>query len=97
MHCNERLYAASGYYSLSRILSEFSEVMQQPAHLQIVSQGEFKSLLPPAAAQDLLENWLLLETPGYYGGADISESLLLLEDKPTTWKQFVAQNIGKWL
>lgn len=59
-------------------------------------QEVFKSFLPPAVAQEMLENMLLLEDPGYYGGADLSESLALLEEKPTTWRDFVAKNKDKF-
>ena len=69
----------------------------KPAHLNTVSQDSFKAVFPPIAAQELLENWLLLETPGYYGGADLKESLSLLDEKPVSWKDFVAQNKEKWL
>jgi hypothetical protein len=38
---------------------------------------------------------LLLNDAGYYGGADVSESLRLVDQKPTTWKEYVAANKGK--
>ncbi|POR33138.1 NmrA-like family domain-containing protein 1 [Tolypocladium paradoxum] len=94
---NKRIYAATDYYSPARLLSEFSEVMDKPARANTVSHDTFKSFFSPPAAQEILENWLLLESPGYYGGADLSESLALLDEKPTSWKDFVAQNKAKWL
>lgn len=48
-------------------------------------------------AQELLETVLLLEDPGYYDGADLSESLKLLSEEPTSLKAFVQANIDKWL
>jgi hypothetical protein len=39
---------------------------------------------------------ILLEDPGYYGDADLKESLDLLDEKPVTWKEFVEQNRSKW-
>lgn len=62
-----------------------------------VPQDAFKSALPPAIAQELLENILLFEDVGYYGGADLTESLALLDEKPTTWEAFVEKNKAKWL
>lgn len=44
----------------------------------------------------MLENMLLLEDPGYYGGESLASSLALLDQKPTAWKEFVAKNRGKW-
>jgi hypothetical protein len=44
-----------------------------------------------------MENMLLLQDPGYYAGADLTESLQLLgPDKPTTWKAYVEENKSKW-
>ncbi|PHH86947.1 hypothetical protein CDD83_9546 [Cordyceps sp. RAO-2017] len=92
----KRIYAATDYYSPSRLISEFGTAMGKPAKAQPVSQDTFKSFMPPAAGQELLENWLLLESPGYYGGADLAESLALLDEKPTSWKEFVESNKATW-
>lgn len=68
----------------------------KPAQAVHISDDEFKSFLPPAAAQELLENMKLLEGPGYYAGESLEPSLALLEEKPTTWKEFVEKNRQKW-
>lgn len=57
----------------------------------------YKSFLPAPAAEELMENMLLLQEPGYYAGADLKDSLELLgQDKPTSWKAFVEENKEKW-
>jgi hypothetical protein len=62
-----------------------------------VPHDVFKSFLSEAVAQELLENMLLFQDPGYYGGADLKESLGQLGgDVPTSWKAFVEKNKGKW-
>ena len=94
---NKQIYEAADYYSPARMLSEFSEVIGKPARVNTVSHETFKSFLPPGGAQELLENFLLLQSPGYYAGADLSESLSLLDEKPVSWKEFVTQNKAKWL
>lgn len=91
------VYAATEYYSPQRLVSEFSEILGKPANVVQVPNETFKSFLPPQVAQEMLENMLLLEDPGYYGGADLAESLSMLEEKPTTWKEFVEANKEKWL
>lgn len=48
-------------------------------------------------AQELLENMLLFDDVGYYGGADLTESLSLLDERPTSWREFVEKNKAKWL
>ncbi|UNI24963.1 hypothetical protein JDV02_010676 [Purpureocillium takamizusanense] len=99
----KHIYAATDYYSPQRILSELASTCGGPsaasaARIQHVPQDVFKSFLNPGVAQEMLENMLLLEDPGYYAGADLSESLALLgeEDKPTTWADFVARNRDRW-
>ena len=71
--------------------------MGKPAAFAQIPAETFKSFLPQPVAQELLENMLLLEDPGYYGGADLSESLEMLSEHPTTWKEFVQANKAKWL
>lgn len=68
----------------------------KPAAFKQIPDDLFKSFLPEAIAQELLENMLLLEEPGYYAGADLAESLALLDEKPTTWRDFLAANKAKW-
>lgn len=92
----QNILAATEYLSPDQVVSQFSEVMGKPASFQQITGDAYKSFLPAPAAQELLENMLLLENPGYFAGADLAESLALLDEKPTTWKEFVAANKGKW-
>ncbi|KAM5341361.1 hypothetical protein ACJ41O_014392 [Fusarium nematophilum] len=94
---NKRIYAATDYYSPNRIISEFSEVVGKPASFTQIPSEAFKSFLSPAVADEMLENMLLLEDPGYYAKADLKESLDLVDDKPTTWKEFVGKYKAKWV
>lgn len=93
---NKRIFAATDYYSPNRIISEFSEVIGKPANFNQVPAEVFESFLPAPVAKELTENMMLLEDPGYYGDADLKESLDLLDEKPVTWKEFVEQNRSKW-
>ena len=43
-------------------------------------------------AEEFLENHLFIENPGYYNGASLNESLDLLEEKSTTWKEFLKKS-----
>ncbi|OJD23945.1 hypothetical protein ACJ73_04697 [Blastomyces percursus] len=83
------IYEATDYYTPSRIVSEFTEVTGYPAKVVQITPEQYKSFMPPHAAQEFLENHQLLEGPGYFGGASLGESLALLEQKPTSWKAFV--------
>ncbi|KAK7428138.1 hypothetical protein QQZ08_005377 [Neonectria magnoliae] len=96
-YLGKRIYAATEYYTPARIAHEFSEVIGVPASFVQIPTETFKSYLPAPIAQEMLENILLLEDPGYYAGADLTESLALLEEAPTSWKSFVARHKEKWL
>lgn len=46
-------------------------------------------------AEEMLENHLFIESPGYYAGRSLKESHDLLEEdgfKPTSWKAFLEAN-----
>lgn len=95
-HSGKQILAATNYYTPEQLVTEFSEVMGKPAKFAKISEDTYKSFLPEPIAQEMLENMLLLEEPGYYAGADLKESLGLLDEKPTTWKAFVEKNKAKW-
>ncbi|KAK9477273.1 hypothetical protein V1514DRAFT_283464 [Lipomyces japonicus] len=98
---DKNIFEASEYYTPSRIVTEFTEVTGKKASWVQVSAEQYKSTLPPAFAQEFLENHLLLEGPGYYGarfrtGSGLSDSLSILEQRPTTWKEFVVKNESRF-
>ena len=92
----KQIYEAADYYSPSRIVSEFTEVTGKKASWMQIPEDKWKSFLPAAAAQELLENHQLLEGPGYYAGADLKESISLLNEAPTSWKEFVKKNAAQF-
>ncbi len=92
----KRVYAATSYYTPKQIMSEFSGVIGKPASFMELPEDVFKSFLPPPVAQELLENQLLCEDPGYYAGAELKESLSFVNGTPTTWKEFAEANKAKW-
>lgn len=91
------IYAATEYYTPKRLIAEFGEVLGQPAGFVQIPGDTFKTFLPPPVAQELLENMYLLEDPGYYAGADLGETLRMLDEQPISWKRFVEDNKSKWL
>lgn len=93
-YAGKRIHAATDYYSPSRIVAEFKEASGKEARFVQVPVDVFKGFLPPPVAQELTENMLLLEDPGYYAGAKLSHEDL--EEKPTAWKDFVKANKDKW-
>lgn len=91
----KRIFAATDYYTPERILAEFEEATGKKTSFVQLSAEQYKSslsLLPGFMAEELLENHLFMEDPGYFNGASLQESLDLLEDRPTTWKKFVRKS-----
>ncbi|QDS76714.1 hypothetical protein FKW77_000949 [Venturia effusa] len=88
----KQILAATDYYPVTRIISEFEEVTGKKLAYQQVTNEQYKSFLPDFMAEEMLENHLLIESPGYYNGMDLKESLNALSEKPTTWKEFVKAN-----
>lgn len=85
-----RIYAATDYYSPSRMVAEFAEVTGHKAQAVQIPAETFKSFMSPSVAQEMLENILLLGDVGYFDGEDLGPSLALLDEKPIEWKEFVA-------
>jgi uncharacterized protein YbjT (DUF2867 family) len=94
----KRIYATSGYLSPKEIVAQFAEVTGEKAVFVQVPGDVFKSFIPEAIAEEILETMLLVEDPGYYGDADVTESIALLGDeKPVSWKEYVEKNKAIWI
>ncbi|RAR16226.1 family transcriptional regulator [Stemphylium lycopersici] len=87
-----RIYGAVDYYTAERVLAELEEVTGKKTNYVQVSAETYKGFFPEFMAQEMLENHLFIEEPGYYNGADLADSLALLEEKPVTWKEFVSKS-----
>lgn len=88
----KQILAAADYYTPTQIVSEFEEVIGKPARFVPIDAKTYKSFLPEPLADEMLENHLFIEEPGYYNGQDLKESLDLLSSvglQPTTWKEFL--------
>ncbi|KAI8684879.1 NmrA domain-containing protein [Fusarium keratoplasticum] len=88
----KQILAAAGYYTPTQIVSEFEEVVGKQARFVPIDAATYKSFLPEPLADEMLENHLFIEEPGYYNGRDLKESLDLLSSvglQPTTWKGFL--------
>ncbi|TPX15520.1 uncharacterized protein E0L32_004500 [Thyridium curvatum] len=93
-----QVYAATGYMSPQDLLAGFARAFPEAgrdAVFATVPDGVFVeglvrggAGLPAFAAEDLLQNMQLMESPGYYAGASLDESHALLQDELTTWEEF---------
>jgi hypothetical protein len=91
----KQVLAATAYYTPKQIVADFEQASGNKMRYIQISGEQFKSYLPEFMAEEMLENHVLLDTEGYYGGEGLEESLELLEGKPVTWKQFVKKS-GIW-
>lgn len=58
-----------------------------------VDAESYKSFMPPAFAEELLENHLFIENPGYYNGRSLDPKLLSeLGLKTTSWREYVEKH-----
>ncbi|CAH0004298.1 unnamed protein product [Clonostachys byssicola] len=96
-YVGKHILAASEYYTPDRLMSEFSEVIGRDASFVQVSPEAAKDLFPAARAEEMVDNLLLLEDPGYFAGEPLEESLALLDERPSSWKAFAVENVDKWL
>jgi hypothetical protein len=54
-----------------------------------IDNKTYKSFLPEFMAQEMLENHLFIEEPGYYGGEGLEKSHELLEEKLVSYKEYL--------
>jgi hypothetical protein len=95
-----QILAAADYYTPTRILEEFEEVTGQKARFVQVDSDTYKSFMPGPIGEEMLENHLFIENPGYFNGRDLKESHDLLEKagyKPTSWREFLVSNKAAFL
>ncbi|KFY94061.1 hypothetical protein V500_03432 [Pseudogymnoascus sp. VKM F-4518 (FW-2643)] len=85
----KHILGATDYYTLEQIVVDFSEVSGKKASFVQLTAEQYTAVLPPMLAPALLESHLFIENPGYFTGESLAESLAILEEKPTTWKEFV--------
>lgn len=57
-----------------------------------VDEKTYKSFLPDFMAQEMLENHLFTEDPGYYGGEGLEKSHEIVQDKLVTFKEYLANS-----
>jgi uncharacterized protein YbjT (DUF2867 family) len=93
----KQIYAAADYYTPERIMKEFEEVTGSKGRYVQLPQEVYKGFLPPPIAQEILENELLCEEPGFFNGGALREGHELLEQvglKTTSWKEFLEARKG---
>ncbi|KAM3510866.1 hypothetical protein MY11210_005469 [Beauveria gryllotalpidicola] len=91
-----RILASCGYYTPEQIVETFSNVTGKKARFVQVTPEELLGPQPGTLAIELVENLLFIENPGYFLGASLDASLRLVDEKPTSWADFVKTNSEVW-
>lgn len=92
----KQILAAARYYNAEEIVAAFTEVTGKNAVFIHVTPKQYKASLPEAVAEEFLENHLLIESPGYFLGQSLDESLKLLDAKPTSWEDYLKKHAAEW-
>lgn len=90
----KRIYGAGDYYTPERILAELEEVTGAKTSFTQIPGEVYKSFFPEFMAEEMLENHLFIDEPGYYNGASLDESHAILEEQPETWKEYARKAFG---
>ena len=93
----KRILGATEYKTMSDLVDEFKKVYPEAGatagYFNVPHDMYVKILtgtgMPEFAAVELLENMRLLDEFGYYGGESLDETHKLVDDKLTTWEEFM--------
>ncbi|KAJ8071196.1 hypothetical protein OCU04_001534 [Sclerotinia nivalis] len=88
----QQILGAENYYTPEQVLAELEAVTGKKTSFMQLSAEQFKGFLPSFMADEMLDTHLFIESPGYYNGTELDESQEILEDKLTTWKDFITNS-----
>ncbi|OJJ36080.1 hypothetical protein ASPWEDRAFT_41314 [Aspergillus wentii DTO 134E9] len=90
-----QILAAADYYTPAEILAEFEAVTGHKTRYVQVDSETYKGFMPPPIADEMLENHLFIDNPGYYNNRSLDETKSLLASvglKATTWREYLEKN-----
>ena len=93
---NKHIYGAENYYTPEQIKAGLEIATGKKVHYAQVTPEQYKGFLPAFIAEEVLENHLFIEEPGYYAGADLKESHNIVEEKLVSWEEFIKKNVSAW-
>ncbi|KAF2822471.1 putative nucleoside-diphosphate-sugar epimerase [Ophiobolus disseminans] len=89
------ILGAEGYYTPTQILEQLTEATDKKTQFYQIDEKTYKSYLPEFMAQEMLENHLFIESPGYYNSEGLEKSHEILDEKLVSWKEY-AGNAAAW-
>ncbi|KAH7092624.1 putative NmrA family transcriptional regulator [Paraphoma chrysanthemicola] len=90
-----RVLGAENYYTATQVLDTLAKVTGKKTGFVRLDEGTYKSFLPEFMAQEMLENHLFIENPGYYGGEDLEKSHAILDEKLVSLEEFLEKSSFK--
>ncbi|KAL1797068.1 hypothetical protein ACET3X_005608 [Alternaria dauci] len=87
-----RIFGAQDYYTPIQILDQLAKVTGKKTSFLQVDENTYKSFLPEFMAEELLQNHLFIENPGYYGGERLEKSHEILDEKLVGLKEFLEKS-----
>jgi hypothetical protein len=96
----KRVLGATKYMNPDEIIAEFKQIYPEAGKTATFYSQPHDAFLkamkdtgmPDFAAEEALENMRLMKEGGYFGFEPLDESLSVLEDKPTTWVDFMQKS-----
>jgi len=94
----KRILGSTKYMTPREILEDFKQIIPEAGktasfysvpHEVFLKEIKQAMGVPDFAAEEILENMRLIDEGGYFGFEPLDESLGILEDKPTTWLEFM--------
>ncbi|KAI8932418.1 hypothetical protein NX059_010604 [Plenodomus lindquistii] len=86
---NAHVLGATDYYTPTQIMDIIASVTGKQTKFVQVPAEVYKSFLPEFMAQEMLENHLFMEEPGYYNGESLDKSHELVKGKLTTVEEYL--------
>lgn len=95
----KRVLGSGSYYTPKQIIEQFKEVYPESgrtAKFVELTPEQYKvvlgaSGLPEKGHGEMYQNMILMPRYGYYGGADLQWSNEILDEKASTWKEFITR------
>ena len=96
----KRVLGATAYYTPTQIIEELKEVYPKTSASAAYNQlpgDTYKGILggfglPESFQQEMLENHQLFDVAGYFGGEKLDESLAIVDEPLTTWKEYIGKS-----
>lgn len=73
-------------------MDQLAGVTGKKTHFMQIDSKMYMGFLPDFMAEEMLENHLFIEDPGYYAGEGLEKSHEILEDKLVSWKEYAGNS-----